>query len=128
MRLLLDTHVFLYWVLGDPRLSPLAEASIKDSGTQVYLSAASVWEMAIKLSLGRLRLEGDLLGFVEGELRQNGFQALPVTYRHASRVATLPPLHRDPFDRLLVAQALEENLTLVSGDAEIARYPVELLW
>ncbi len=127
-RLLLDTHAFLWWISDDPRLSRPAREAIADGRNAVFLSAASAWEMAIKSGLGRLRLPEDLEAFLAEQLRANGFKPLPVTLSHALAVRQLPDHHKDPFDRMLVAQAIREDLTLVSGDAEIARYPVPRLW
>lgn len=119
-RLLLDTHV-LVWALGnDPRLGPLARDSIADPNNDCYVSAASVWEIAIKRALGKLRAPEDLSGRVE----RDGFTALPVTLFHGERAGALPPIHRDPFDRMLVAQAQAEGLTIVTSDGTIPQYSV----
>lgn len=128
MRLLLDTHAFLWWITDDPRLSDRARALIGDGGNEVFLSAASAWELAVKASLRRVEIAQPLERFVPDQLERNGFQALPVLLRHALGLSALPPLHRDPFDRMLVAQALAEELALVSADREIRRYPVAVAW
>ncbi len=128
MRLLLDTHAFLWWITDDARLSDRARALIGDGGNEVFLSAASAWELAVKASLRRVEIAQPLERFVPDQLERNGFQALPVLLRHALGLPALPPLHRDPFDRMLVAQALAEELTLVSADREIRRYPVPVAW
>lgn len=123
LRLLLDTHCWL-WLKEDPaRLpSPLRRRIVRDSG-KLVLSAASVMEIGIKLATGRLRLSDDPARLV-AELIEDGVVPLVVTVEHALRMATLPPLHRDPFDRLMVAQAQVEGLTLVSADARVLAYDV----
>ena len=128
MRLLLDTHAFLWWVTDDDRLSDHAGELIADGSNEVFLSAASVWEIAIKAGLERLRLPEDAWSFTPSQLERNAFQALPVHLSHAVAVIALPDLHRDPFDRMLVAQAMSEGLTIVSGDPQIAPYPVSVAW
>jgi len=106
------------------RIGKRAFAALSARDVHTIVSAATVWEIAIKRALGKLDAPGDLLF----QLEQSGVDLLPVTARHADLVATLPPHHRDPFDRMLIAQAGVEGLTLVSGDADVARYEVELLW
>ncbi len=128
MRLLLDTHAFLWWISDDPRLSQRAREAIADPQNEVYLSAANVWEIVIKVGLGRLQLPEDLEGFIAEQMRQNRFLPLAVTISHTLKVRTLPEIHKDPFDRMLVAQAQVEGLVLVSGDRWVARYPVPVLW
>lgn len=116
MRLLLDTHVLIWWDAGQ-RLSAAARTAIRDAD-EVYVSAASAWEIAIKASLGKIVSSRS----VAQATAECGFFELPVTFAHAEQLATLPALHRDPFDRLLVAQALTEDLTVVTRDPAIARY------
>jgi PIN domain nuclease of toxin-antitoxin system len=116
VNLLLDTHVLIWWDEGR-RLAAEARRAIADADS-VYVSAASAWEVAIKTGLGRLRPTRT----VEQAVDESGFLELPVTFRHAERVGKLPPHHRDPFDRLLIAQADVEELTLVTRDAVFARY------
>lgn len=127
MRLLLDTHAFLWFVSGDERLSQPARRAIERAGAEVHLSAASVWEMAIKSSLGRLKLGAPLEVYVAEKVTE-GFRILPVEWRHAAAVERLPHHHRDPFDRLLIAQALTEKMTIVTGDAAFRSYDATLLW
>jgi len=129
VRLLLDTHAFL-WALTTPeRLSPRARRSIEDQDSEVNVSAATVWEIAIKAHLGRLEPEVDELErTIPEEIERHAFQPLSVHVRHALRVAALPDHHRDPLDRLLVAQAMVEDLVLVTNDPEIRRYPVKTIW
>ena len=122
MRLLLDTHLLL-WAAGDPaRLSDAARALMSDPGNELWFSAASLWEVAIKAGLGRedFRVDPHLL---RRGLRDNDWHELPISSRHAVAVATLPDLHRDPFDRLLVAQATVEGLLLLTRDPQVGRYP-----
>jgi PIN domain nuclease of toxin-antitoxin system len=120
MTLLLDTHVLLWW-LGDPgQLSTHAKKAIQDGSNRVYVSAAVAWEIAIKKSLGKLSVPDDL----EEMMDANRFIPLPVTIPHALAVLALPNHHRDPFDRMLVAQAMYEGFRLVTRDHEIAKYPV----
>ncbi|RME47267.1 MAG: type II toxin-antitoxin system VapC family toxin [Caldilineae bacterium] len=128
MRVLLDTHTFLWWIDDDPRLSPRAREVIGDGGNVVYLSAASGWEMAIKARLGKLQLPGALSSFIADQLIANAFDSLPVQMSHALHVYTLPPHHRDPFDRLLVAQAQVEDIPLLTADPQIGRYAVQVIW
>jgi PIN domain nuclease of toxin-antitoxin system len=128
VRLLLDTHAFLWWVTDDDRLSERAGELIADGANDVYFSAASAWEIAIKAGLGRIRLSEDAWSLTPQQLERNAFQALPIHVTHAVAVIALPDLHRDPFDRMLVAQAMSEGLTIVSSDPELARYPVPVVW
>ena len=121
MTLLLDTHVLLWW-LDDPRqLSKQAKKAIQDGANRVYVSAAVAWEIAIKKSLGKLDAPDDLEGMIRCT---NRFLALPVMIPHALTVLSLPNHHRDPFDRMLIAQAMHEGFHLVTRDQEIAKYPV----
>ena len=118
MRLLLDTHIFLWATIDSPRLAPETRRLIL-SADEVYVSAASVWEIAIKSGLGKI--EGDI-ALVVGAIEGSGFLELPVRAIHAARVATLPLHHRDPFDRLIVAQAMTEPLTLLTADDVLSPY------
>lgn len=128
MRLLLDTHTFLWWVADAPELSQSARRAIGDAANECFLSTASCWEMAIKVSIGKLELQGTVERFVPHHLTVNGFQELPVETRHVAAVAKLPFHHRDPFDRLLVCQAKAEDLAIVSADAIFRRYGVKRIW
>lgn len=123
MRLLLDTHVLLWWLTADTRLGDVGRGAIADPGNSIVVSAASVWEVAIKAALGRIRVEEALPESVEAE----GFDLLPVTAHHAWAQTALPLHHRDPFDRMLVAQAQAEGMTLVTADATLSEYDVDLL-
>jgi len=128
VRLLLDTHAFLWWINDDPALSRRARAAMGDPANECLLSMASAWEMAIKISLGKLELEGSLERFLPEQIATNGFAMLPIDLRHVSRVTRLPFHHRDPFDRLLVAQALVEGLAVVTADATFVKYGVRRTW
>lgn len=120
---LLDTHVLLWWAKRRERLSEPAREAIEDPANSVYVSSVSGVEIGIKSALGRLKVSSDFLDRVLGE----GMQRLPLTFEHGLALAGLPALHRDPFDRLLVAQAMAEGLVLVTRDEEVARYPVAVL-
>ncbi|HSL20590.1 MAG TPA: type II toxin-antitoxin system VapC family toxin [Vicinamibacterales bacterium] len=128
MKLLLDTHAFLWWIEGTPAVGRRARVAVANPDNEVLFSIASCWELAIKLSLGKLRLAESLDRFIPEQLRVNGFSLLDVDLRHVVRVADLPFRHRDPFDRLLVAQALEDDLTVVSADRVFRKYGVAVLW
>lgn len=127
MNLLLDTHVLLWWLAGDPALAEDARAAIADPGNGVWVSAASAWEIAIKSALGRLSLPGPANEVVPAALKANDFAPLPVSIDHALGVADLPRHHADPFDRILIAQAMAERLTLVTADRVFARYAAPIL-
>ena len=122
-RLLLDTHVFLWWQLDDPRLNATARDAIANA-KQVFVSAASTWEAAIKAGLGKLSLPQTIMAGVAA----SGFDELPICFAHAEGVAALPLYDRDPFDRLLVSQAQLEGLTLVTHNAALRPYTVDILW
>jgi PIN domain nuclease of toxin-antitoxin system len=128
MRLLLDTHAFLWWVDDAPELSPLARQAIISQDNECSFSIASCWELAIKSSLGKIGLRESVERFVPEQLALNGFRLLPIDFRHVSRVESLPLHHRDPFDRLLIVQALTEKLVIVTADPKFAEYGVTCLW
>ena len=128
MKLLLDTHSFLWFISGSPHLSPSARALIEDATNDAFLSVASLWEMAIKISLGKLRLAQPFEILIPQQLDLNRMKLLGITIRHTARVATLAFHHRDPFDRLLVAQAEVEQMPIVSGDLTFDAYAVTRLW
>ena len=121
MKLLLDTHILLWSVSQSKRLSPAARNLIKDPDNELFFSAVSLWEIAIKKALGRedFRVE---VGLLRRNLLENGYTELSITGQHAVSVDGLPRLHKDPFDRLLLAQAHSESITLVTADAQLARY------
>lgn len=119
---LLDTHILIWALAGDSSLSK-AQRAVVDSGEQKFVSSVVLWEIATKTSAGKLTLPADL----DDLLAETGCLELPVTWEHARRLQTLPWLHRDPFDRMLLAQALVENLIIVTSDSDIRRYPIETL-
>ena len=127
MNLLLDTHTFLWFVTGDKRLSARARRAMEGEDAELFLSAASIWEMAIKSSLGRLTLPMPLNEYIAEKL-EHGFRILPVDWTQAAAVEKMPFHHRDPFDRLLVAQAVAEGMPLVSADPEFRAYKVKVIW
>ncbi len=128
MRVLLDTHAFLWWDLDDVRLSETARGIIADRATQVVVSAASIWEVAIKAGKGRIDLPSDLDAYVDDRLHRYRWVVLPIDERHAVRAAGLPIIHTDPFDRMLVAQGQLEGIPIVTTDAAVTRYDVETIW
>jgi PIN domain nuclease of toxin-antitoxin system len=128
MKLLLDTHSFLWFIGGDERLSSTARTLIEDVNNDVFLSVASLWEMAIKISLGRLRLAQPFETFIPQQISLNRIGILGITISHTAQVAILPFHHRDPFDRLLIAQALGEQMPIVSRDPEFDAYGITRLW
>ena len=128
MRLLLDTHTFLWFVFGNALLSGTARVLIDDAANEKLLSIASVWEVAIKVSVGKIELNQPIEPFFTDQLARCHVQLVPIELRHAARVSTLPLFHRDPFDRLLVAQSLADGLALVSADAALDAYGVDRRW
>ncbi|MEO5337877.1 MAG: type II toxin-antitoxin system VapC family toxin [Magnetospirillum sp. WYHS-4] len=128
MKALLDTHAFLWWIADDPRLSDGARRVLADADNDVAFSVASAWEIAIKAGKGLLILPRDPASFVAEQVAINGFRILPVGLDHALGVMDLAPHHRDPFDRLLVAQCRIENLPLVTCDPLPAAYGIATLW
>jgi PIN domain nuclease of toxin-antitoxin system len=126
MRLLLDTHVFL-WLLAEPERLGGHIGAVEDPSNELLLSAASSWEIAIKIQLGRLDLPDDPRRYIPDRMRVIGAKPLPIEHNHALAVRELPLLHRDPFDRMLVAQARDLRLTIVTADLDIPRYEVETL-
>ncbi len=123
MRAVLDTHVVLWWLSGPDQLAEAARRAIEDPENEVWLSAVVVWEIEVKKALGKLSMPQNF----RDVLARERFEELAVTVAHAHRLAHLPVLHRDPFDRMLVAQAIEEDATLITRDARLAGYPVRIL-
>jgi PIN domain nuclease of toxin-antitoxin system len=128
MKALMDTHTFLWWNVDDPRLSKRARDIIADGENEIYLSAASAWEMAIKTAKGSLVLPEEPGLYVTSRMSQHRILPLAVQVSHALRVHELPLHHNDPFDRLLVAQCQVESIPLITKDEEIRRYDVEIIW
>lgn len=128
MRLLLDTHAFLWWIDDDPRLSKTSRDLIADGKNEVFLSVACAWELAIKASLGRIKLPGKLGPFLTQQIGENGFEVLTIQLAHALRVHELPHHHKDPFDRLLIATSQAEDMPILSRDEALADYEVEVIW
>jgi PIN domain nuclease of toxin-antitoxin system len=127
MRLLLDTHVFLWYISADARLPAAHRSAIQDSGNEVFLSAASVWESVVKHGLGKLPLPEPPALYLPRQRARHGIGALPVNEEDMAALASLPPLHRDPFDRMLIAQAIHHSLTLATVDEAFTEYAVPKL-
>lgn len=128
MRLLLDTHALIWWLLDTPRLSRTAYAAIESEENEVFVSAASAWEVTTKHRLGRLSVAGELALDFAGAIAREGFRPLDITVAHAQDAGALPDFHPDPFDRMLVAQALAERMALVSNEARFDRFGVMRIW
>ncbi len=128
MKALLDTHAFLWWISDDPRLSEKAREIIADGRNELFFSAASGWEISIKAGLGRLEVPEDLQRFISYQLSRNAIQVLPIYLSHALHTGSLPVHHRDPFDRILVSQAILEQIPLLSADPQLSHSPVEVVW
>jgi PIN domain nuclease of toxin-antitoxin system len=128
MRLLLDTHTFLWWMLSDRHLSRTARDAISTTAAEVFVSAASAWEIATKFHSGRLPGADDVARDVRRAIDEEGFLELAITVPHAQRAGNLPHVHRDPFDRMLIAQAHTEELALVSNERVFDRYGVSRVW
>ena len=128
MRILLDTQAFLWLSIDSPLLSKKAKKLFLDEHNDCYLSLASIWEMAIKVSIGKLKLKQNVEKFVLNQIQENGIQQLDIDFRHVVKVASLPFHHRDPFDRLIISQAIEEKMSVLSIDAAFDSYPVKRLW
>ncbi len=128
MRLLLDTHAVLWWFLGDPLLTPTARDAIQSDASEVWVSAVSAIEVTTKYRIGKLPKAANLAGSFEDMVASEVFSALPISLRHAQLAGLLPIPHKDPFDRLLIAQAQTEGLTLVSNEAIFDSFGVIRLW
>jgi len=127
VRLLLDTHTVLWFFDDVERLSGTAYKAILDSENEKYVSIVSVWEVAVKISLNKLRFDGGTAGFLAA-LEENGFTILPIKSEYAKLVESLPFLHRDPFDRMLVVSAISEGMRIVSADTNIQKYGAAIIW
>ena len=128
MKLLLDSHTFKWWRDEPNKLSPTAFAEISNPNNDVFLSVVTAWELQIKIALNKFTIKDGLQKAIKDEQQNNGFQILPVNLSHALYLENLPLHHKDPFDRLLISQAIVENMTLVSADANFGDYQLNLLW
>lgn len=128
MSFLLDTHALLWWLFNDSRLSATARDIIADPGNNIYVSSASAWEIATKHRLGRLPSAAVLVQDIAGWIRRAGFEELPIRIEHAQRAGSYHQLHRDPFDRMLAAQTVLENLVLITCDEALRAFGVPLAW
>jgi PIN domain nuclease of toxin-antitoxin system len=128
LRALLDTHTLLWWILDDPALTQTARATITETSNTMLVSAASAWEIAIKFRLGKLPRVDDLVSNFSKEVEHEGFQILPISAEHGIRAGLLPGLHKDPFDRMLIAQSQAENTPIISNEAVFEAYGVRRLW
>lgn len=128
MNLLLDTHTFLWFIAGDTSLSGTARSAIEDENNNRYLSAASLWEIAIKVSIGKIELSEPFETLIPEQLSENGIELLDISVEHTALITSMPFHHRDPFDRLIAAQAKVEQMTLVSVDDIFHLYEVDRIW
>ena len=128
MKLILDTHVFIWWVTNPDKLSSRVFDELKNTHNDLFLSAVSIWEIVVKVRLGKLEIDGDLSEHVKGQVEQNGLLQLSLSPEHVYKLDALEDIHKDPFDRLLVAQSLYEGARLVTKDEHIQRYEVETIW
>ena len=128
MKILLDTHAFLWWIRDDPRLSRRARELVTSGRNELFLSVTCVWEILTKTQTGKLRLAEPPQKFVTEQLTANNIQVLPLTLDHVLRLEQLPLHHRDPFDRILIAQSLEEEFPILSADPLLKNYSATLLW
>lgn len=129
MKALIDTHAFLWWITDDSRLSIEVLDFVADSTNELYFSAVSGWEIAIKHGLGKLSLpSGDLTSFISEQLSINALITLPVQVNHALFITSLPHIHKDPFDRMLIAQALVERMPIITSDIWIRQYKIQTIW
>jgi PIN domain nuclease of toxin-antitoxin system len=128
MKVLLDTHAFIWWVTDNPQLSPTARDTIADPDNTIFFSVVNAWEIIIKQGSGKLTLPEPAETYIPSRIAANQFMTLPVNLSHILQVASLPDLHRDPFDRLLVAQSQAEKISIISIDQYIAQYPVNVIW
>lgn len=120
---LLDTHVFIWWIEGNSRIDKKVKSLIENSKGEVFISMASIWEMAIKISIGKLKLKNS----IDKTINKARFEVLNISLSHALQIIKLPLIHKDPFDRMLVAQAIAENMTLITDDPKVGKYKVKLL-
>ena len=128
MRILLDTHAFLWWVVDSPKLSADARGIIANEQNEPIFSVVSAWEIAIKVGEGKLEMSDPPGKFVTEQISRNILEVMPIHLRHALGVHSLPDHHRDPFDRLLIAQAVAENVAILTADPVMTKYPVQTIW
>jgi PIN domain nuclease of toxin-antitoxin system len=128
VRILIDTHIFIWYIQNSERLPRSIVKLINDGKNDILLSVASIWEMAIKQSTGKLNLGVPYTSFIEEQMRLNNIELLPIKLAHIEVITTLPFHHRDPFDRLLIAQALVEDIVIMSADTMFSLYPVQRMW
>jgi PIN domain nuclease of toxin-antitoxin system len=128
MRVLLDTHAFIWWVTNDSQLSDAARAYIADPDNDVFLSTASAWEIVIKVNIGKLILPEPPESYIPSRLASNQLESLPIQMNHVLQVSALPNHHRDPFDRILIAQSQVEQMPILTADNLIAQYSVNVIW
>ena len=128
MRYLLDTHTFLWFISDDKRLSKTANALMKDRNNALYFSSASAWEISIKIGIKRLSIKDEMESFLLDQLSENGILPLPITIPHAAYICKLPRIHKDPFDRILIAQSVVEDMPLLSRDRTVRKYDANIIW
>jgi PIN domain nuclease of toxin-antitoxin system len=128
VKILIDTHVFIWYIQNSERLPSSVTMLINDGSSQILFSIASIWEMAIKQSTGKLNLGVPYIGFIEEQMKLNNIELMPINLNHIEVVTTLPFHHRDPFDRILIAQAIMEDIVLISSDSVFSLYPVQRVW
>ncbi len=127
-RYLLDTHAFIWWVEDSPKLSKTASKTISNLENECYFSLASAWEMAIKISLGKLKLATSLRRFITENIAANDFRVLPIDFSHINKIESLAFYHRDPFDRLIIVQGMTEKMPIISADTDFGSYDIERVW
>lgn len=128
MKILIDTQAFLWLSMDAPELSKKAKKIFLDEKNELYFSLASIWEISIKTSIGKLSFEKSFENIILQQLQENSIQQLPITFRHVTKVVNIPFHHRDPFDRLLISQAIEDKLSILSSDTLFDKYDVHRLW
>jgi PIN domain nuclease of toxin-antitoxin system len=128
MTVILDTHAFIWWDDDPSRLGPAARAECMNPGNQLILSVASIWEIQIKQALGKITLKKPLRQIIADQIQRNRIEILPIKLEHALRLESLPSHHKDPFDRMLVSQAIEENCRIISHDPLITKYNLNAIW
>ncbi len=128
MKVLVDTHSFLWALLRDHRLSSRAKSILRDGDAELVFSLVSLWEIAVKMKIGKLNMLGSSVAYIRDEMDAYGMELLPIRYEHILQLEMLPPNHSDPFDRLLIAQAITESLPILTNDTKVREYPVKVLW